>query len=288
MRSGILSDTGTKPFTDSDAVEAYARIYAKFPETAQPEKLLPDIHPMKIPRHVAVIMDGNGRWAEERGFPRIFGHKNGTASVRTAIQMSAQLGIEVLTLYSFSSENWSRPDDEIKALMELCIAYCDGEREHFVRHNICVRIIGRRTGLPDEVVSSLDRLEVATKGCTGLTLCLAVNYGSRDEIIDAVRSIAKQVAEGALDASAIDEDLISSALYTAGLPDPDMLIRTGGDFRVSNYLLWQIRYSELYVVDQYWPDFDEQAWLDAVRVYASRKRRFGGLDPVSSVECSSG
>lgn len=276
-----MSETGLKAFTDAAAVEAYARIHAKFPDDARPETLLPDVHPMKIPRHVAVIMDGNGRWAEERGFPRIFGHKNGTASVRTAIETAAKLGIEVLTLYSFSSENWSRPDDEIKALMELCIAYCDGEREHFVRNNICVRIIGRRVGMPDEVVESLNRLEEATKGCTGLRLCLAVNYGARDEMIDAVRGIASRVAAGELNTSAIDEELISSSLYTAGLPDPDMLIRTGGDFRVSNYLLWQISYSELYVVDQYWPDFDEQSWLAAVRVFASRKRRFGGLDETS-------
>ncbi|MBL4698039.1 MAG: isoprenyl transferase [Phycisphaerales bacterium] len=269
--------TGTG-FTDPEAIQAYARIRAKFPAEAQPDILLPDVHPMKIPRHVAVIMDGNGRWAQERGFPRIFGHKNGTASVRTAIETCAKLGIEALTLYSFSSENWSRPDDEIQALMELCIAYCDGEREHFVRHNICVRIIGRRKGMPSDVVESLDRLEDATKNCTGLTLCLAVNYGSRDEIVDAIKSIAQRVVNGEINTDDIDHALVSDSLYTAGIPDPDMLIRTGGDFRISNYLLWQISYAELYVVDQYWPDFDEQSWLTAVRAYALRKRRFGGLD----------
>ncbi len=265
-------------FIDQPAIEAYARIRAKFPNEAQPETLIPDVHPVKIPQHVAVIMDGNGRWAEERGFPRIFGHKNGTASVRTAIETCAKIGIEALTLYSFSSENWSRPDDEIKALMELCIAYCDGEREHFVRHNICVRIIGRRAGMPSDVVESLDRLEDATKECTGLTLCLAVNYGSRDEIVDAIKLIAQRVAYGEIASKDIDHQLVSDSLYTNGIPDPDMLIRTGGDFRVSNYLLWQISYAELYVVDQYWPDFDEQSWLRAVRAYALRKRRFGGLD----------
>ena len=274
-----MSETASSAFTDPAAIEAYARIRAKFPTEAQPETLLPDVHPVKIPRHVAVIMDGNGRWAEERGFPRIFGHKNGTASVRTAIETCAKLGIEALTLYSFSSENWSRPDDEIQALMELCIAYCDGEREHFVRHNICVRIIGRRKGMPSDVVDSLDRLEDATKDCTGLTLCLAVNYGARDEIVDAIKSIAQRVADGELASDDIDHQLVSDSLYTNGIPDPDMLIRTGGDFRISNYLLWQISYAELYVVDQYWPDFDEQSWLRAVRAYALRKRRFGGLDP---------
>lgn len=269
-------------FDDQAAVDAYARIYAKYPDEACTKELLPDVHPTKIPRHVAVIMDGNGRWAQERGFPRVFGHKNGTASVRTAIETAAKIGIEVLTLYSFSSENWARPDDEVQALMELCIAYCDGEREHFVRHNICVRIIGRKSGMPDDVVNALDRLEDATKECTGLTLCLAINYGSRDEIVDAVRAIARQVQDGELDSEQINHQMIDDALYTVGLPDPDMLIRTGGDLRVSNYLLWQISYSELYVVDQYWPDFDESSWLEAVRVYALRKRRFGGLDPIKT------
>ena len=264
-------------FSDPAAIDAYARIRAKFPE-ANPEVLLPDVHPLKIPKHVAVIMDGNGRWAEERGFPRIFGHKNGAASVRIAIETSVQLGIEVLTLYSFSSENWSRPDDEIAGLMELCIAYCDGEREHFVEHNIRVRIIGRRSGMPGDVVGALDRLEKATAECSGLTLCLAINYGSRDEITDAIRSIAQRVADGELSIDEIDHDLVSSSLYTAGLPDPDLLIRTGGDLRVSNYLLWQISYSELYVTDLYWPDFDADAWFTAVRAYGARKRRFGGLD----------
>jgi len=274
-----VSETVSKAFTDQQAIEAYARIHAKFPDEADPETLLPDVHPLKIPKHVAVIMDGNGRWAEERGFPRIFGHKNGTASVRTAIETCAKLGIEVLTLYSFSSENWSRPDDEIQALMELCIAYCDGERDHFVRHNIRVKIIGRRAGMPDDVVGALDRLEEATKACTGLTLCLAINYGSRDEIVDAIRVISQRVADGELEAGDIDHATVADALYTAGLPDPDLLIRTGGDLRVSNYLLWQISYAELYVTDLYWPDFGFDCWLEAVRAYGARNRRFGGLDP---------
>jgi undecaprenyl diphosphate synthase len=264
-------------FTDQQALDAYAVIRAKFPD-AETEQLLPDVHPLKIPKHVAVIMDGNGRWAIERGFPRIFGHKNGTASVRTAIETCSKIGIEVLTLYSFSSENWSRPSDEVEALMELCIAYCDGERAHFVEKNICVRILGRREGMPEEVIGALDRLEEATAQSTGLTLCLAINYGSRDEIIDAVRSIARRVHKSELSIDEIDDALISESLYTAGLPDPDMLIRTGGDLRVSNYLLWQISYTELYVTDLYWPDFGLEAWLEAVRDYASRNRRFGGLD----------
>ncbi len=273
-----MRETASKVFTDPQAIEGYARIHAKFPD-ARPEALLPDVHPMNIPRHVAVIMDGNGRWAQERGFPRIFGHKNGAGAVRTAIETCAQLGIEVLTLYSFSSENWSRPDDEIQALMELCVAYCEGEREHFIEHNIRVKIIGRRAGMPQEVIAALDRLETATAKCTGLTLCLAINYGSRDEIVDAIKRIAQRVGDGELGIEEIDHEVVSGALYTAGLPDPDLLIRTGGDLRVSNYLLWQISYTELFVTDVYWPDFGVDAWFEAVRDYAGRNRRFGGLDP---------
>ncbi len=263
-------------FTDPAAIDAYTRIRARFPH-ARPETMLPDVHPLRIPRHVAVIMDGNGRWAQERGFPRIFGHRNGTAAVRTAIETCAQVGVEVLTLYSFSSENWARPSEEIMALMTLCIDYCEGEQDALREHNIRVRVIGRRSGMPEDVVRALNTLEETTAACTGLTLCLAINYGARDEIVDAVRTIARRVQSGELDASDIDQALISDSLYTAGLPDPDLLIRTGGDLRVSNYLLWQISYSELFVTGTYWPEFDEACWLEAIRAYAARERRFGGL-----------
>jgi len=265
-----------EPFDDAQAIEAYQRINARFPE-ARPEVLLPDVHPARIPRHVAVIMDGNGRWAQERGFPRIFGHRNGTAAVRTAIETCVQVGIEVLTLYSFSSENWARPSDEIKALMSLCVDYCEGERDALREHNIRVRVIGRRTGMPEEVIEALDTLERTTAECTGLTLCLAINYGARDEIVDAVRDIAKRVQAGEVEPDAIDQQLVADSLYTHDLPDPDLLIRTGGDLRVSNYLLWQISYSEIFVTQTYWPEFDQASWLDAVRDYARRQRRFGGL-----------
>ena len=216
-----------KPFDDPEAIAAYASIRERFPD-ARPDQLIPDVHPARIPRHVAVIMDGNGRWAQQRGFPRIFGHRNGTAAVRTAIETCAQLGIEVLTLYSFSSENWARPSDEIQALMALCIDYCDGERDALREHNIRVRVIGRRVGMPSDVVHALNTLEEATSGCTGLTLCLAINYGSRDEIVDAVRSIAIKVKGGALEPDEIDQDVISDSLYTSGLPDPDLLIPDRG------------------------------------------------------------
>lgn len=263
-------------FDDAEAIAAYRRIRERFPE-ARPEALLPDVHPARIPRHVAVIMDGNGRWAKERGFPRIFGHRNGTAAVRTAIETCVQLGIEVLTLYSFSSENWARPSEEIRALMALCVDYCEGEREALRAHNIRVRVIGRREGMPADVVEALDTLERETGSCTGLTLCLAINYGARDEIVDAVRAIAARVRSGELEPGAIDQGVVSDSLYTAGLPDPDLLIRTGGDLRVSNYLLWQISYSEIFVTPTYWPEFDLGCWLDAVRSFARRQRRFGGL-----------
>ncbi len=289
MTDQVTSPTQTTThlaFDDAAAVDAYARIKARFPQAA-PERLLPDVHPTRIPRHVAVIMDGNGRWAQERGFPRIFGHRNGTAAVRTAIQTCAQVGVEVLTLYSFSSENWSRPSEEIRALMALCIDYCEGEQDALREHNIRVRVIGRRAGMPEDVVDALETLEQTTAECTGLTLCLAINYGARDEIVDAVRSIARRVQAGEIQPDSIDQGLVSDSLYTRGIPDPDLLVRTGGDLRVSNYLLWQISYSELFVTPTYWPEFDEASWLEAIRVYASRQRRFGGLcapDPCDQAE----
>jgi undecaprenyl diphosphate synthase len=264
-------------FDDPEALAAYARIRDRYPD-ARPEDYIPEVHPTRIPRHVAVIMDGNGRWAKERGFPRIFGHRNGAAAVRTAIETCARLGIEVLTLYSFSSENWARPSEEVQALMSLCVDYCEGEREALRAHNVRVRVIGRRAGMPEDVVGALDTLERETADCTGLTLCLAINYGARDEIVDAVRSIVDRVQSGEISADQIDQELVSDSLFTRGLPDPDMLIRTGGDLRVSNYLLWQISYSEIYVTQTYWPDFDESCWCEAVRAFALRQRRFGALN----------
>ncbi|MFG0307017.1 MAG: isoprenyl transferase [Phycisphaerales bacterium JB040] len=233
--------------------------------------------PASLPRHVAVIMDGNGRWAEQRGFPRAFGHRNGVAGVRTVLRTSAALGIEAVTLYSFSSENWKRPTEEVEALMQLCVAYCEGELTELEKNNVRVRVIGRREHMPADVLGALDRLETRTASCDGITLCLAINYGGRDEIVDAARSLARSVRDGELDPDDIDQAVFASRLYTAGLPDPDLLIRTGGDLRVSNYLLWQISYAELYVTDVLWPDFDREAYLEALRVYAKRTRRFGGV-----------
>lgn len=276
--SGPASSTIHTPVELSEEDHAaLARINARFPE-ADPRGLLPDVPPARIPRHIAVIMDGNGRWAEERGFPRAFGHQAGASGVREVITASVKLGVEVLTLYSFSSENWRRPNDEVAALMHLCVAYCEGEREELQRHNIRVRVIGRRAGMPEDVLAALDTLCDATKDCDGLTLCLAINYGSRDEIIDAVRLIAEQAKAGTLDPASIDEGVVCDHLNTAGLPDPDLLVRTGGEMRLSNYLLWQLSYAELYVTDEHWPDFAEPSLHQAVRAFACRKRRFGGLD----------
>ncbi|MEM9374562.1 MAG: isoprenyl transferase [Planctomycetota bacterium] len=278
--SGTVS-TSPLDLTSEDR-SALERILGRFPK-ADPRGVLPDVPPSRIPRHVAVIMDGNGRWAEERGFPRAFGHQAGASGVREVITASVKLGIEVLTLYSFSSENWRRPGDEIQGLMRLCVAYCEGEREELLRHNIRVRVIGRRAGMPADVLNALDTLCDATKDCTGLTLCLAINYGARDEIVDAVRAISAKSVSGELDPAQIDEATIADHLNTAGLPDPDLLVRTGGEMRLSNYLLWQLSYAEIYVTDQHWPDFSESSLHEAVRTFACRKRRFGGLndDPPS-------
>ena len=236
------------------------------------------VEPGAVPRHIAIIMDGNGRWAEQRGFPRVFGHRSGAAAVRETLIAARDIGVEVLTLYSFSTENWKRPEPEIEALMQLCVMYCDGQREALVRENIRVRMIGRREELPPEVRRSIADLEAATASCDGPTLCLAINYGSRAEIAEAVRSIAIDAAAGRLDPDSVDEDAIASRLHTAGLPDPDLLVRTAGEMRLSNYLLWQLSYAELYVTPTLWPDFGPDALHEAVCAYARRTRRYGGLD----------
>lgn len=265
------------PADDQRAADALARMRRVNPR-ANPEAALPDVPPDCIPRHIAIIMDGNGRWAQQRGLPRIMGHRNGASAVRRVVEACSTLGVEVLTLYSFSIENWTRPETEINALMELCVAYCQGERDELVRAGIRVRIIGRTAGLPDRVVEALRSLEDATRDIVGPTLCLAINYGSRPEITDAARAIARKVAAGTLDPDAIDEHTIADHLDTAGLPDPDLLIRTAGEMRLSNFLLWQVSYAELFVTSTLWPDFAESDLHEAIRSYAARSRRFGGLD----------
>jgi len=231
----------------------------------------------RLPRSVAIIMDGNGRWASQRGLPRHAGHEAGAKIVRRIVTEAAALGLEALTLYSFSIENWRRPRDEVNGLMHLYAEYLIGERETVMANNIRLRHFGRRDGLPASVLRELDESVRVSANNTGMYLCLALNYGSRTEMTDAVRSIARKVAEGRLAPEDIDEELISNSLDSAGVPDPDLLIRTSGELRLSNFLLWQVSYAEFYVTDVYWPDFTEEEFHKAIRAYAHRQRRFGGL-----------
>jgi len=242
----------------------------------EPREVL-GLEPEQLPRHIAVIMDGNGRWANGRNLPRIHGHIEGAANVRAVITHCARLHLEALTLYSFSAENWKRPKSEVDALMDLYVEYLIKEREEIMENNVRLIQIGRREGLPAPVLHELDETQSISRDNTGLKLCLAINYGSRDEIVDAVRAIAKRVQAGRLDPAEIDERCVSDALYTAGIPDPDLLIRTAGERRISNFLLWQISYAELYVTDVLWPDFRPEHLNEAIRDYAGRQRRFGGV-----------
>ena len=238
----------------------------------------PESAPSAWPRHIAVIMDGNGRWARERDLPRIAGHQQGAESVRRVVEQCRALEIEALTLFSFSSENWKRPKDEVDALMTLCCEHLVNERKMMIENGIRLLWIGRKDPLPAKVVDELRRTEDATAHCRGLDLVLAINYGARAEIVDAVRSLANDAKAGRLLPEDITESLFSSRLDTAGLPDPDLLIRTAGEQRLSNYLLWQISYAEIHVTDDFWPEFDEDALNRAIDDFAARKRRFGGID----------
>ncbi len=278
MNVGTIEREGVTPLEEvpGPARAVVERMRRVTPE-ADPTRLLPGVDPARLPRHVAIIMDGNGRWARSRGFPREFGHRNGATSVRRAIESAGRLGIECLTLYSFSAENWRRPSREVGELMRLYLEYMDGERGALVERNIRFRQIGSREGLPEEAVAALDRTLEATAGCTGPTLCLAVNYGSRAEIARAARRLAERAACGEVEASSIDESSVEGELDTAGLPELDLLIRTAGEMRLSNFLLWQASYAELYVTETLWPDFDEGSLCEAVRAYAGRERRFGGV-----------
>ena len=231
----------------------------------------------RVPRHVAVIMDGNGRWAQRQGLPRIEGHRHGVASVRRVTEECSRLGLEQLTLYCLSSENWKRPQLELDFLMRLLEQYMIEERATILKQNIRASVIGRRQGIPDDVQREMDKTIEASRKNTGLRLCLAVNYGGRAEVVDAVRRIATVAAAGEIDPERIDEETIADHLYTAGMPDPDLLIRTAGEMRVSNFLLWQISYCEIWVTDVFWPDFDVEHLHQAIRDYAARDRRFGGL-----------
>ena len=252
------------------------------PQTSvSPHEALDDVPLERRPRHIAIIMDGNGRWAQRRGLPRIEGHRSGVASVRAATEECARLGIEQLTLYCLSSENWKRPQYELDLLMQLLEQYLIEERTTLINENIRLSVIGRREGLPASALDEMDKTIELSSVHTGMTLCLAINYGGRGEVVDAVRAIADEVRQGRLQPDDVDEDTIGEHLYTSGMSDPDLLIRTAGEMRVSNFLLWQISYAELWVTDHCWPDFREADLHAAIRDFAARDRRFGGLKPLA-------
>ncbi len=231
----------------------------------------------RLPRHIAVIMDGNGRWAQQRGLLRVEGHRRGVASVRSIVEESARLGIEQLTLYCLSSENWKRPKRELDLLLRLLEQYLVEERAEIMRQGLRFAMIGRQAGLTAGVLREVQKTLDLSRQNTGMRLCLAVNYGSRSELADAVQQIARDVAAGTVNPDEITEATISEHLYTAGMPDPDLVIRTAGEMRISNFLLWQISYAELWVTEKCWPEFRRPDLIAALKDYAARDRRFGGL-----------
>jgi undecaprenyl diphosphate synthase len=242
-----------------------------------PEPCLADVPAEKRPRHIAVIMDGNGRWAQRKGLPRIEGHRRGVAAVRRTVEECTRLGIGQLTLFCLSSENWKRPKPELEFLMHLLEQYMIEERPTILKQQVRLSVIGRREGIAAEALREMDKTVEMSRDNPGLHLCLAINYGGRGEMADAVQAIARRVAAGELSPEAIDEQTVADHLYTAGMPDPDLLIRTAGELRLSNFLLWQNSYAEIWVTDTCWPEFDEEHLHRAIRDFACRDRRFGGL-----------
>lgn len=229
----------------------------------------------KTPRHVAIIMDGNGRWAQQRGLDRSEGHAEGVKTVRRITEAASRAGIEYLTLYTFSTENWNRPKAEVDALMHLIVIAIERETPDLIKNNVRLTMIGDMGRMPKEARERLERCMKETSHCTGLTLVLALSYSSRWEIVEACKRLASDAVAGKIDPSEINDSLFSDNLSTAGMPDPDLLIRTGGDMRVSNFLLWQIAYAELFITPTYWPDFSEEDFYAAIDAYTGRQRRFG-------------
>ncbi|MFC5472050.1 isoprenyl transferase [Cohnella suwonensis] len=230
-----------------------------------------------VPEHVAIIMDGNGRWAKARGLPRVAGHHNGMKAVKRVTKAADRIGVKVLTLYAFSTENWKRPQSEVEYIMKLPQEFLSLELGELIENNVQVRMMGRRELLPVHTLAAIEEAIERTKNNTGLILNFALNYGSRLEIVDAVKALAKQAAAGELNPEDIGEADICGQLLSSGLRDPDLLIRTSGELRLSNFMLWQLAYSEFWFTDMYWPEFDEQHLYDAVREYQRRARRYGGL-----------
>ena len=237
---------------------------------------------LRIPVHLGVIMDGNGRWAEARGKRRTEGHIEGVKSLRNLVELCINYGVPHLTVFSFSSENWTRPKDEISFIFNLLRRFVASDLQRLIRNNVRVRIIGSREGLEPSLVRLIDDVEAKTRANTGLVLIVAFNYGGKAEIAEAARKLAREVAAGRLSPEAITEDAIAAALYTAGLPDPDLIIRTSGEQRISNFLLWQSAYAEFVFVNENWPDFDEASFVRVLETFSRRDRRFGGIEAVQS------
>jgi undecaprenyl diphosphate synthase len=248
------------------------------PANKEEARLLGQLDPRRLPEHVAVIMDGNGRWAQRRHLPRLAGHKAGVRAARNVIETCARLGIPALTLYAFSMENWRRPKAEIDFLMRLLREYLRRELPVIHKNNIRMLVIGRSDQLPEGVRSDIDRAMELTAGNSGMKLAVALNYGGRAEIVDAFNSILDRArGNGGIGSFRVDEEMVAKHLYTAGLPDPDLLIRTSGEMRVSNFLLWQIAYAEMYVTETLWPDFTRTELYRALLDFSGRERRYGGL-----------
>jgi undecaprenyl diphosphate synthase len=231
----------------------------------------------KVPQHVAIIMDGNGRWAKRRGLPRIAGHHAGMKTVKKITIAADEIGVQVLTLYAFSTENWSRPKDEIDYLMKLPQQFLSVELNELIEKNVQVRVIGWREGLPDYTLQALDEAVEKTSSNTGLILNFALNYGSRKEMLESMKSMYADIQNGTIQMAEIDEELYAQYLQTTGLPDPDLLIRTSGELRLSNFMLWQLAYTEFYFTPSYWPDFSNEHFFQAIEQYQLRIRRYGGL-----------
>lgn len=229
-----------------------------------------------IPQHIAVILDGNRRWAKAKGMPGVYGHQEGAKVLANIVKYANEIGIKYMTVYAFSTENWKRSEDEVNMLMSLFQEYLDSYARRAVENNIRIKIIGAREGLNEELLSSIDKCEKLTKDCTGLTFNIAINYGSRYEIVNAVKEVSKKVMENIIEVDSINEDLVSKHLYTSHCPDPDLVIRTSGELRLSNFLLWQLAYAEFLFLDKNWPEFETKDLDMAIAEYAKRNRKFGG------------
>lgn len=247
------------------------------PEASGDLDNLPPVDRTRLPRHVAIIMDGNGRWATRRGLPRLAGHRVGADRAEDIVRAASEMGIEVVTLYVFSTENWKRPSDEVNGLMDLFVEMFEKKLGPLVDFGARIRVIGAREGLPEAVMHAVTRVEEATRENSGVLVNLAINYGGRDEIVRAARRMAEDVTKGELGLGDIDDRALEARLHTAGVPDPDLLIRTGGEMRISNFLLWQVAYTELYVTPVLWPDFTRRELVRAIQEYQRRVRRFGGI-----------